>query len=233
MALSLINIYGTGVVHIAPAFGEDDYQVGRKYNLPVLQPVGEDGKYTETPWKGRFVMEDGLDIEIITWLKENGKLFKKEKVLHNYPHCWRCKTPLLYYAKPSWYIEMTKIKDRLIENNNGVDWYPDVYKRQDLDTEVTAVVLGSKIDAMGKELARHGADRVIMVDDPALEVYTTEPYVHAFTEIINKYKPEVVLFGATAIGRDMAPVSYTHLDVYKRQVYYRQLRDRVLPVSLL
>lgn len=75
----------------------------------------------------------------------------------------------------------------------------------DLDTEVTAVVLGSKIDAMGKELARHGADRVIMVDDPALEVYTTEPYVHAFTEIINKYKPEVVLFGATAIGRDMAP----------------------------
>jgi len=116
---------GTGVVHIAPAFGEDDYQVGRKYNLPVLQPVGEDGKYTETPWKGRFVMEDGLDIEIITWLKENGKLFKKEKVLHNYPHCWRCKTPLLYYAKPSWYIEMTKIKDRLIENNNGVDWYPE------------------------------------------------------------------------------------------------------------
>lgn len=116
---------GTGIVHIAPAFGEDDYQVGRKYNLPVLQPVGEDGKYTDTPWKGRFVMEDGLDIEIITWLKEQGKLFKKEKVLHNYPHCWRCKTPLLYYAKPSWYIEITKIKDRLIENNNGVEWYPD------------------------------------------------------------------------------------------------------------
>lgn len=75
----------------------------------------------------------------------------------------------------------------------------------DLGTEVTAVVLGSGIDAMGKELARHGADKVIMVDDPVLKVYTTEPYVHAFTEIINKYKPEVVLFGATAIGRDMAP----------------------------
>lgn len=116
---------GTGIVHIAPAFGEDDYQIGRKYNLPVLQPVGEDGKYTETPWKGHFVMEDGLDIQIITWLKQQGKLFKKEKVRHNYPHCWRCKTPLLYYAKPSWYIEITKIKDRLIENNNSVEWFPE------------------------------------------------------------------------------------------------------------
>lgn len=115
---------GTGIVHIAPAFGEDDYQVGRKYDLPVLQPVAENGEYTATPWKGHFVLEDGLDVEIIKWLKENGKLFKKEKIVHNYPHCWRCKTPLLYYAKPSWYIEMTKIKDRLIENNDGVDWHP-------------------------------------------------------------------------------------------------------------
>ncbi|MGI6108688.1 MAG: isoleucine--tRNA ligase [Eubacteriaceae bacterium] len=116
---------GTGIVHIAPAFGEDDYQVGRKYDLPVLQPVDEEGMYTATPWKGRFVLEDGLDIEIIKWLKDNGKLFKKEKVVHNYPHCWRCKTPLLYYAKPSWYIEMTKLKDKLVENNNGVNWFPD------------------------------------------------------------------------------------------------------------
>lgn len=116
---------GTGIVHIAPAFGEEDYKIGRKYDLPVLQPVDETGKYTETPWKGHFVLEDGLDVEIIKWLKENGKLFKKEKVVHNYPHCWRCKTPLLYYAKPSWYIEMTKLKDRLIENNEGVDWYPN------------------------------------------------------------------------------------------------------------
>ncbi|MGL4605948.1 MAG: isoleucine--tRNA ligase [Eubacteriaceae bacterium] len=114
---------GTGIVHIAPAFGEDDYKVGRLYDLPVLQPVAEDGKYTETPWKGQFVID--ADIDIIKWLKEEGKLFKKEKVLHNYPHCWRCKTPLLYYAKPSWYLEMTKIKERLIENNNGVEWYPD------------------------------------------------------------------------------------------------------------
>lgn len=114
---------GTGIVHIAPAFGEDDYKVGRQYNLPVLQPVAEDGKYTDTPWKGQFVID--ADLDIIKWLKAEGKLFKKEKVLHNYPHCWRCKTPLLYYAKPSWYLEMTKIKDTLIANNNGVEWYPD------------------------------------------------------------------------------------------------------------
>lgn len=116
---------GTGIVHIAPAFGEDDYQVGRKYNLPVIKPVGEDGAYTATPWKDHFVMEEGLDIEIIKWLKDKGVLFKKEKVLHNYPHCWRCKTPLVYYAKPSWYIEITKIKERLIKNNNGVNWFPE------------------------------------------------------------------------------------------------------------
>ncbi|MBC3797575.1 isoleucine--tRNA ligase [Acetobacterium tundrae] len=114
---------GTGIVHIAPAFGEDDYKVGRQYKLPVLQPVAENGKYTDTPWKGQFVMD--ADLDIIKWLKAEGKLFKKEKIVHNYPHCWRCKTPLLYYAKPSWYIEITKIKDRLIENNNGVEWYPD------------------------------------------------------------------------------------------------------------
>ncbi len=114
---------GTGIVHTAPAFGEDDYNTGKRYNLPVLQPVNEDGKYTTTPWEGMFVMD--ADIEVIKWLYEEGKLYKKQKMAHNYPHCWRCKTPLLYYAKPSWYIEMTKLKDKLIENNNGVEWYPD------------------------------------------------------------------------------------------------------------
>ncbi|QSX07693.1 isoleucine--tRNA ligase [Alkalibacter rhizosphaerae] len=114
---------GTGIVHIAPAFGEDDYQIGRRYGLPVFNPVDEEGKYTETPWKGKVVMD--ADPDIIVWLKEQGKLFKKEKITHNYPHCWRCKTPLVYYAKPSWYIEMTKIKEQLIENNNEVNWYPD------------------------------------------------------------------------------------------------------------
>ena len=116
---------GTGIVHTAPAFGEDDYQCGRKYNLPVLQPVDEKGCYTETPWKGHFIMEDGLDVEIIKYLGEENKVFSKQKIEHNYPHCWRCGTPLVYYAKPSWYIEMSKLKDQLVANNKKVNWYPD------------------------------------------------------------------------------------------------------------
>ncbi|MDD2484854.1 MAG: isoleucine--tRNA ligase, partial [Eubacteriales bacterium] len=116
---------GTGIVHTAPAFGEDDYNTGRRYGLPVPNPVDEEGKYTETPWVGRFVMEDGLDIDIIKWLAAENKIYAKEKMEHNYPHCWRCGTPLIYYAKPSWYIEMTKLKDQLVENNSKVNWYPD------------------------------------------------------------------------------------------------------------
>ena len=116
---------GTGIVHTAPAFGEDDYQCGRKYNLPVLNPVNEQGLYTATPWEGRFVMEDGLDVEIIKWLAAENKIFAKAKVEHNYPHCWRCGTPLIYYAKPSWYIEMSRLKEQLVEANNKVNWYPD------------------------------------------------------------------------------------------------------------
>ena len=116
---------GTGIVHTAPAFGEDDYQCGRKYNLPMIQPVDEDGCYTETPWKGHFVMEDGLDVEIIKWLAQENKIFGKAKLEHNYPHCWRCGTPLVYYAKPSWYIEMSKLKEQLVANNNTVNWYPE------------------------------------------------------------------------------------------------------------
>ncbi|HOB20325.1 MAG TPA: isoleucine--tRNA ligase, partial [Candidatus Atribacteria bacterium] len=114
---------GTGIVHTAPAFGEEDYQTGKRYDLPVLQPVDEAGKYTETPWKGKFVID--ADPEIIEWLYQEGKLFKRQKMEHNYPHCWRCQTPLLYYAKPSWYIAMTRLKDKLIENNKTVEWYPD------------------------------------------------------------------------------------------------------------
>lgn len=116
---------GTGIVHTAPAFGEDDYQCGRKYDLPVLQPVDEKGCYTDTPWKGRFVMEDGLDVEIIKWLAAEDKILVKAKLGHNYPHCWRCGTPLVYYANPSWYIEMSKLKEQLVANNNGVNWFPD------------------------------------------------------------------------------------------------------------
>ena len=116
---------GTGIVHTAPAFGEDDYNTGRRYGLPVVNPVDEQGKYTDTPWAGRFVMEDGLDVDIIKWLAAENKIYAKEKMEHNYPHCWRCGTPLVYYAKPSWYIEMTKLKEQLVANNNSVNWFPD------------------------------------------------------------------------------------------------------------
>ncbi len=116
---------GTGIVHSAPAFGEDDYQTGRKYGLPVINPVDEEGKYTDTPWKGRFVMEDGLDVDIIKWLAEKKKILSKERIVHNYPHCWRCTTPLIYYAKPSWYIEMSKLKENLVVNNKEVNWFPE------------------------------------------------------------------------------------------------------------
>ena len=115
---------GTGIVHTAPAFGADDYAVGLKYNLPALNPVDEAGKYTDGPWKGRFVLDPELELEIIDYLKTNDKLFKKQKMLHNYPHCWRCHTPLLYYSKPSYYIKVTDFKDRIIEENNKVNWYP-------------------------------------------------------------------------------------------------------------
>ncbi len=115
---------GTGIVHTAPAFGEEDYQTGRVYDLPVVNPVDEQGKYTDTPWAGHFIMEDGLDIEILKWLEMNGKMYSHQKMVHNYPHCWRCGTPLVYYAKPSWYIEMTKLKDQLVANNNTVNWFP-------------------------------------------------------------------------------------------------------------
>ena len=113
---------GTGIVHIAPAFGADDAIVGKNYNLPYLNPVGEDGCYTEGPWKGMLVFD--ADKEVIKYLKENDKLFKKQKMVHNYPHCWRCKSPLLYYSKPSFYLEITKLKDKIVENNKKVNWYP-------------------------------------------------------------------------------------------------------------
>lgn len=114
---------GTGIVHSAPAFGEDDYETGRRYDLPLLNPVNEDGKFVGTPWEGQFVMD--ADPEIIDYLFKNGLAFKKQTVEHNYPHCWRCGTPLIYYSKPSWYIEVTKVQDQIIANNNTVNWYPN------------------------------------------------------------------------------------------------------------
>lgn len=116
---------GTGIVHIAPAFGQDDYEVGLQYDLPMLNPVDENGCYTDGPWKGRLVVDSELEIEIIKYLAGEDKLFKKQKMEHNYPHCWRCKTPLVYYSKPSLYIKTTAFKNEIIKANNTVHWYPE------------------------------------------------------------------------------------------------------------
>ena len=113
---------GTGIVHIAPAFGEDDASVCKKYGLPILNPVGEDGCYVDGLWKGMNVFD--ADLEVIKYLKENNKLFKKQKMSHDYPHCWRCGTPLLYYSMPSFYIKVSEFKDKLVEANSKVNWYP-------------------------------------------------------------------------------------------------------------
>ena len=119
---------GSGIVHIAPAFGEDDYRVGKENNLPVLQPVDRDGHFTDeiTPWKGQFVK--AADPEIIKDLKASGKLFKTAKIKHTYPFCWRCNSPLLYYARHSWFIKTTAFKDEIIKNNDTINWFPDHIK---------------------------------------------------------------------------------------------------------
>jgi len=113
---------GTGIVHIAPAFGEDDAKVCKKYKMPYLNPVGEDAIYTDGLWKGMNIFD--ADLEVVKWLKENDKLFKKQKIKHDYPHCWRCDSPLVYYSRPSFYLEVTKLQDKIIEENKKVNWYP-------------------------------------------------------------------------------------------------------------
>lgn len=113
---------GTGIVHTAPAFGEEDYEISMENDAPVLNPVDDKGQFTDTPWKGEFVID--TDDKIIEYLYENDLLFRRQRVEHNYPHCWRCDTPLIYHANPSWYIEVTKYKDKMIDNNNTVNWYP-------------------------------------------------------------------------------------------------------------
>ena len=116
---------GTGIVHIAPAYGEDDNRVCREQGIGFVNPVGKDGCYTIGPWEGTLVTDKDLEIEIIKWLKENDKLFKKIKLTHDYPHCWRCHSPLIYYSKPSWYIRTTEYKDKILEANKTVSWHPD------------------------------------------------------------------------------------------------------------
>ena len=115
---------GTGIVHIAPAFGEDDAKVGRKYDLPFVQFVNGKGELTEeTPYAGLFVKK--ADPEVLKDLDAEGKLFDAPKFEHDYPFCWRCDTPLIYYARESWFIKMTAVKDDLIRNNNTINWIPE------------------------------------------------------------------------------------------------------------
>lgn len=115
---------GTGVVHTAPAFGADDYSLGRKYDLPFVNPVDGEGKFTARvePWAGVFVKN--ADKDIIRHLKETGSLYRREQIKHNYPHCWRCTSPLIYNARESWYIRTTMFKDQLMEENRKIKWYP-------------------------------------------------------------------------------------------------------------
>ncbi|WP_054027984.1 isoleucine--tRNA ligase [Bacillus sp. FJAT-28004] len=117
---------GTGIVHIAPAHGEDDYRVSRENGISMLSVVDLAGRYTAevTDFAGRFVKDAELDIDIVKNLSERGLLYSKERYEHSYPFCWRCKTPLIYYAMESWFIKTTAVKDQLIANNNSVDWYP-------------------------------------------------------------------------------------------------------------
>ena len=115
---------GTGIVHIAPAFGEDDSRIGRNYDLPFVQLVDAQGNLTkETKWEGVFVKD--ADKLVLKDLEENGKLFDEPVFEHSYPHCWRCNTPLIYYARESWYIKMTAVKEDIIRNNNTINWIPE------------------------------------------------------------------------------------------------------------
>lgn len=115
---------GTGIVHIAPAFGEDDSRIGRNYDLPFVQLVDAQGNLTkETKWEGVFVKD--ADKLVLKDLEENGKLFDAPVFEHSYPHCWRCNTPLIYYARESWYIKMTAVKEDIIRNNNTINWIPE------------------------------------------------------------------------------------------------------------
>ena len=116
---------GTGIVHIAPAYGEDDNLLAKKNNIPLINLVDLEGKFVDSvePWKGLFVKK--ADPKILEYMKEQGTLYKSEKFTHSYPHCWRCDTPLIYYPRDSWFVKMTSLRDKLLENNNKINWYPD------------------------------------------------------------------------------------------------------------
>ena len=122
---------GTGIVHIAPMYGEDDYNLGKTMNLPMVHTVSEEGLFLPSAekWAGKFVKDPEVDKAIVVDLAERGLLFKEALYKHDYPFCWRCGTPLLYYAKDSWMIAITKLKDKLISENNQINWVPEHIKK--------------------------------------------------------------------------------------------------------
>lgn len=120
---------GTGVVHIAPAFGEEDYQVGLAYKLPFVQMINNEGKFIDAADDLKGMRAKDADSYIIEKLKKEGKLFKTLKITHSYPFCWRCDTPLIYYARSSWFIAMSRLKKELLKSNNSVNWMPDTIKQ--------------------------------------------------------------------------------------------------------
>ena len=153
---------GTGIVHIAPAFGEDDAAVGRKYDLPFVQLVDGKGELTkETPYAGIFVKK--ADPMVLKDLDEKGLLFDAPKFEHEYPHCWRCDTPLIYYARESWFIKMTAVKDDLIRNNNTVNWIPESIGKGRLVTGLRISRTGVfPVTVTGEHHFRYGSVSVVI-----------------------------------------------------------------------
>jgi isoleucyl-tRNA synthetase len=148
---------GTGLVHIAPAFGADDMAVSQEYDLPVISTVAPDGSFINevTDWAGVFVKD--ADPQITKQLQERGLLFKEQQYVHTYPFCWRCSTPLLYYARPTWYIRTSQFKQRLVEINERINWYPEHIKKGRLEIGWLTILIGLwGVNDIGAHLARLG-----------------------------------------------------------------------------
>lgn len=119
---------GTGIVHTSPAFGADDFEIGKKFRVQIINPINQSGKFDDPrlPWNGKFFKE--ADTEILIWLKTRNKVYRSEKIIHTYPFCYRCGTPLIYYPLQAWFIRVSTIRDRLLANNSKINWYPDHLK---------------------------------------------------------------------------------------------------------
>ncbi|KPL03628.1 MAG: isoleucyl-tRNA synthase [candidate division Zixibacteria bacterium SM1_73] len=189
---------GTGMVHIAPAFGADDYEVGRKYDLPVVQPVDTKGEFTDevTPWKGLFVKD--ADESIMEDLKKRKLLYRKGEYRHTYPFCWRCESPLIYYARKSWYIKTTAYKDKLLGNNKKINWYPP-----EIGSRRFGEWLENNVDwALSRErfwgtplniwvCDKCGEKKSVSSIEELLRLATPDEFLSSFKKCINLHKPVI------------------------------------------